>query len=507
MKDTSRTSTIAKNTILLYLRSIIVLVLAIYTSRVLLSTLGVEDYGLYNVVGGVVALFLSFKSIFAASVQRFINFEKGKGNVEKVREIFNTSVLIHIGIAILFIVVVELFGLCYIPTKMVLPEGMLGTAMFVFHCSVLATSISIFTIPYDAVIIANEKMNFYAWLAIIESSLKLAIVFCIPLFPFENLRTYAVLVLLVSIIMRLLSVRYSKRFPECAKLRIWNKDTVKQLTSFASWNILGCAVSSIIEEGSNFVINIFGGVVANAARGIAYQIRNAVMSLSSNVIVASQPFIVQKAASSNSEDFWYYIFKQSKVMFHIILLTALPIFIYSEEILRLWLTVVPEDSALFVRSVLVYMVVMSLQKSIDLAFKSYNIMPKYQIVDSVVCLTSLPLSILALKLGAPLYSIFLVFSIVRCVDYACVLLLAKKQLGLHIFDYVKQVIFPALKSLAIVSLIIVVAIQYLVPSNFAELVLYVIITLTITILLMYFIVLDVQEKSLVKSILIKVIRR
>ena len=497
MNDSSRSRTIAKNTILLYLRSIVVMLLSIYTSRVLLSTLGVEDYGLYNVVGGVVALFLSFKSIFAASVQRFINFEKGKGNEEKVNEIFNTSVLIHICIAIIFIVVVEVCGFLYIPSKMVMPDGMLNAALFVFHCSVLATSISIITIPYDAVIIANERMSFYAWQAIIESVLKLIIVICIPIFPFEKLKTYAVLVLLVSLLMRIMSVQYSKRFPECKKKYIWNKDTVKQLSSFASWNILGCSVSSIIEEGSNFVINAFGGVGANAARGIAYQVRNAIMSLSNNIIVASQPFIVQKAASSDRKEFWPLIFKQSKIMFLIIFITVLPVFIYSDEILEIWLTIIPENAAMFIRTVLVYMIVMSFQKSLDLAFKSYNKMPLYQMIDAVVCLTSLPICILTLKLGAPIYSVFIVFSIIRCVDYICVIYLAKLQLGLNISAYFKQVLYPALKSLVVGTVLVYVFSKYMIPNSIWSLLFYIILVCCLLVMSIFFIALTRKEKAII----------
>ena len=507
MNNSSRTQIIAKNTILLYFRSIVVMLLSIYTSRVLLSILGVEDYGLYNVVGGVVALFLSFKSIFAASVQRFINFEKGKGNEEKVNEIFNTSVIIHICIAILFVVVVEICGLLYIPSKMVMPDGMLNTALFVFHCSVLATSISIFTIPYDAVIIANERMNFYALQAIVESALKLIIVICIPLFPFEKLKTYAVLVLLVSLLMRIMSVQYSKRFPECKKKYIWNKNTVKQLSSFASWNILGCSVSSIIEEGSNFVINAFGGVGANAARGIAYQVRNAIMSLSNNIIVASQPFIVQKAASSDRNEFWSYIFKQSKFMFLIVFVTVLPIFIYAEKILEIWLTVVPENAAMYIRTVLIYMIVMSFQKSLDLAFKSYNKMPLYQIIDAIVCLTSLPICILTLKLGAPIYSVFIVFSIIRCVDYICIIYLAKMQLGLKISDFCKQVLFPALKSLVVGTVIVYVFSNYFIPNSIWSLLLYIILVCCLSVMSIVIIALTRKEKTIIFEFINNKIRK
>lgn len=322
---------IAKNTLLLYLRSIIVMILSIYSSRVLLKTLGVDDFGLYSVVGGVVAMFSSLKSVLAAAVQRFLNFEKGKGNNQQVQKIFNMSILVHLAIALLFALIVECFGCWYICNYLIVPHNNIDTALFVFHCSVIASMITIYTIPYDAVVIANERMDFYAIQSITDVTLRLAIIFLLPILPFSFIRSYAVLILIVAILIRIMSVIYTKRFPECKSLKYWNKETFKELISFAGWNFFGCIAYSLIEEVTNLILNLFGGVVANAARGLAYQIRSAIMTLSNNVLVASQPFITQRAANVDISTFWTYIFIQSRVMFYIMMLTGLPIYIYMQN--------------------------------------------------------------------------------------------------------------------------------------------------------------------------------
>ena len=473
------------------------MILSIYTSRILLKTLGIEDYGLYNIVGGVVAMFLSLKNIFAASVQRFINYEKGNGNTTRVNEIFNTSVIIHIGIAAVFIIVVEIFGLWYINNKLVVSYDRIDTANFVFHCSIIATAISIITIPYDAVIIANEKMNFYAKLSIIDACLRLLIVFLLPVFPFEFLCTYATLILIVSLFMRFLTVLYTKRFPECKYCKVWNKQTVKDLSAFAGWNLFGCMSSSILEEGANMILNLFGGLTANAARSVAYQIRNAIMSLSNNVFIASQPFIVQQAASVNINYFWNNIFTQSRAIFYVISLTALPIFIFSESILCIWLDDVPSNSIEFTRTILIYLVIMSFQKSLDLAFKAYNKLPLYQITDSVVTLLTLPLIYLTLRLSYPLYYTFILFSLVRIFDYIIILIIAHKKLNLSICNYLKNVIYPAAITLLIYILIAILCQNIPQTQNIFILFFYILIVVIVAAILLYLIVLTKYEKKLI----------
>lgn len=493
---------IAKNTLLLYLRSIIVMILSIYSSRVLLKTLGVDDFGLYGVVGGVVAMFSSLKSVLAAAVQRFLNFEKGKGNNQKVQNIFNMSIIIHLGIALLFALIVECFGCWYICNHLIVPDNNIDTALFVFHCSVIATMITIYTIPYDAVVIANERMDFYALQSIADVSLRLVIIFLLPVLPFAFIRSYAVLILIVAILIRIMSVIYTRRFPECKKIKYWNKETFKELTSFAGWNFFGCIAYSLIEEGTNLILNLFGGVVANAARGLAYQIRSAIMTLSNNIFVASQPIITQRAANVDIATFWKYIFIQSRIMFYIMMLTGLPIYIYAEKILKLWLDTIPEYTVEFVRAIVIYTIVMSFQKSLDLSFKAYNKMATYQIVDASCLILTIPAVYVVLKLGAPLYYAFLLFSLVRIIDYIAVLFVAKYKNNLLISQYFYNVVIPSIIGFVIFFFVDFLFMHIPKRDNLIFVLLSMLASIIITIVLLFLFSFRKEEKEMVNHVLL-----
>ena len=288
---------IAKNTLMLYIRTFVILALALYTSRLLLETLGVEDFGIYYLVGGVIGLFASLKGVFASSVQRFLNYEKGIGDKIKVHKIFCVSVIVHILIALCFALIVEVFGIWFITYKLNIPNGSIDSALFVFHCSVLTACIMILSVPYDAVIIANERMNAFAWIAILDAFLKVLIVFFVKYVSVQKLECYAILLVVIAFFIRLVNVLYCRRFPECQFRFCWDYSIFKQLTSFAGWNFFGNTMFSMVNEGINMMLNIYGGVIANAARGIAYQIKTAVGQLSGNVLIASQPSIIQQSAS------------------------------------------------------------------------------------------------------------------------------------------------------------------------------------------------------------------
>ena len=476
------------------------MIIAIYSARVLLQTLGVNNYGLYNLVGGVVSIFSSMKGIFAASVQRFLNYEKGKANVEKENEIFNMSIYIHLGISLFFLIIVEILGLWYIYNKMVLPAGALGDALFVFHCSVLAFSVSIITVPYDAVVIANEKMKFYAWVSIAESVLKLAAIFLLLYLPYNKIRVYALLILVIAVAMRYVSVVYTKKFPECKRKRVWNKKTVKELTTFAGWNFFGCMAFSLVEEGANLILNIFGGVAVNAVRAIAYQVKSAVSQLSTNVVTASQPLLFQEAATASKETFWSHAFIQTKAVYYFVIITTTPIFVYAPQLLSLWLDEVPDNSISFVRVVLIYLLIMTFQKPLDIGFKAYNKMVKYQIIDSSVILLSLPAIYLVLNWGLPLYWAFIVLSIVRLIDYAILFILAEKTIGLNIKNFFLQVF-----SSICYSTILSVAVGYFFykwlnyPQWYTILIL-VVIMVFILLVLFYLFTFSKKEKDLISKI-------
>lgn len=503
----SRTNRILKNTVLLYVRSIIIMILSIYTSRVLLATLGVEEFGIYSVVGGIVAMLTSIKSVLASAVQRFINFEKGKGDNKAVNEIVCNSVIIHVILALLFILLLETVGYWYIVTKLVLPEGSLSDALFVFHCSVAATFITLVTIPYDSLVIANEKMSFYAWMSIFDATFKLLIIFLLPLLPHTYLRSYAFLILVVTIVHRLITFLYCKRFPESEFHFRINKSRVKELSSFAGWNFLGCTASSLIEEGSNLILNAFGGVVVNTARGIAYQVKSAVITISNNVVIASQPFVTQQAAVVDKEQFFKYIHLQTKIVFYCTSLVVLPLYVYCADVLDLWLKEVPLYAVQFVQSVLIYTVVLSFQKSLDLSFKAYGRIAKYQILDTLLILLTLPTAYAILKMNLPMHFVFYGFSVIRVIDYIGVLLLAKKELGMNVSNYFMKVIVPTSKSCLIFVVLSALFMSFCRASSILLLIILVLVLLVLSAFLLYALVLEKDEKELVRSIWIKTTKK
>lgn len=502
----NRANRIVKNTFLLYLRSIIIMVLAIYSSRVLLSTLGVEDFGLYHVVGGIVAMFSSIKSVLASSVQRFINFEKGKKNDEAVRDIFCTSILIHVAIALLFVLLLEPIGLWYINNKLVVPEGSLDNALFVFHCSVAATFVSILTIPYDSLVIANEKMSFYAWVSIFDTVLKLLIIFLLPILPYNYLKSYALLILSVTIICRVMTYFYCKRFPESKFQFHYKRTTIKEMGAFAGWNFFGCTASSLIEEGANLIFNAFGGVIANTARGLAYQVRSAVMIISNNVVVASQPYITQQAAVVKKEKFFPYIHMQSKIVFYCTALVVLPLYVYNTEILALWLKEVPPLAVEFTRAVLIYTTVMSFQKSIDLSFKAFGRIARYQVLDSVIALLTLPTVYIMLKCGIPMHYAFYGFSAIRVLDYFAVLLLARKELNMNLKAYLTEVAIPVSKTVVSFIPLAIVFRVFFRANNLFLLMIWVVLLIAAASALLLLIVFNKEEKEIVKTIVSALLR-
>lgn len=249
---------IAKNTMLLYVRMILLLLVSLYTSRIILQTLGVEDYGIYNVVGGVVAMFAFLNGAMAGATQRFLNFSLGKNDKKEVNEIFNTSIIIHLIIALSVIVLAETVGLWFMYNKMVIPANRFEAAFWVFQCSVLSMAVNMMSVPYNAVIIAHEKMGAFAYISLLEAILKLLIVYVLIVAGWDKLKLYACLLLLVSISIRMVYSSFSKRHFEETKFKwIWNKARIKEMGTFACWNLIGNLALIAVTQGLNMVLNVF----------------------------------------------------------------------------------------------------------------------------------------------------------------------------------------------------------------------------------------------------------
>lgn len=432
---------IARNTFFLYIRKIITLIIALYTSRVLLQTLGIDDFGLYGLIGSIVVLFNSLRGLFASSIQRFLNIEKNNSD-ECQNRIFSMGVSIHIGIAILFFVVVEIAGLIMIPNLNLHPEK-ISVAYIVLQFSNLASVVSILTVPYDALMMAKERFDAIAGFSLLDSIMRLVIIYLLVLSPANHLIFYSILVFCVSLLMRLLNAMYCKyKFPLIARYRFVREGSLfKEMTKFAGWNFFGNLGYSLTNQGLNFVLNIFGGVIANAARTIAYQVNNNMRSFVVDIAVAFTPQSMM-AYKDNKTRFYNLQFFSSKASSVVFLIFAFPIYLLTAPILKLWLGECPEYSVAFIHGIFFYSMVRNWHGPVDIAFKSANRMQAYQICEIVIMVLNLPISWLCLHLGAPLYSLFVVMTIVEIVNLISILQIAKMQIGFPVWKFMKDVVIP-----------------------------------------------------------------
>ena len=494
----SRSGTVINNTFFLYIRSFLTMIIGIYTSRVLLATLGVGDYGIYNLVAGIVVMFASLKGVFASSIQRFLNFAKGLKDEEQENKIFNLSILIHLGLAVLFGLLVEIIGVWFIREKLNIPLDSINTALFVFHCAVITTIIAVASIPFDAVVIANERFKFFAWITLADAVLKLLIVYILVLFPIHHLCSYAVLLLAIGILNVFINVVYCRRFKECRIHFVWDSALFKKIACFSAWNFMGNTAFSLVNEGLNMILNIFGGVAVNAGRGIAYQVKGAVQTLCNNIFVAVQPVIVQQAAQKEKEVIFVNIMRLSRLNFFVSAITVIPIFTFAEYILKNWLNQTPPMSVFFVKILMMYIVIRSLHSPIDLLFKAYGNIKKYQMVDSASLILSLPLSYIALKIGFPLYFVFITMCIVEIINLLSIILCAKYEIGFNVFTYLRKVAMPCSVGFVFLFLLAYLFNLLVTINSFSNFILYLIIVELVSVFLSI-VLLGKDDRSLVIS--------
>ena len=362
---TTNNKRIAKNTLLLYGRMLFSLLVSLYTSRVVLNTLGVEDYGIYNVVGGVVAMMGLLNGAMATSVQRFMNFELGVGNHEKLRQTFSMSMNIYALFALAFVILAETIGVWFLNTHLLIPQERLSAANYVFQFSIFGTVISLMSNPYNAAIVAHERMDIFAYTSIFAVLVKLGIVFLLLVIPFDKLIGYGLFLTCASCLVTLVYYIFCKKhFAECRYSLYWNKSLFKKLFSYFSWNLFGSAAGLIKTEGLNILLNMFFNPVVNAARGIACTINNVLMQFFNNFYTAVQPQIVKYYAQGDTASMLDLVFKSTKYSFFLCLIVSLPVLIEAPYMIHLWLGQVPEYTVIFTRLIVVISVVDALASPI-----------------------------------------------------------------------------------------------------------------------------------------------
>lgn len=433
---------IAKNTLALYVRMAVMMAVSLFTSRVVLQTLGVEDFGIYNVVGGVVVLFSFLNAAMSSATQRFLNFELGRNDIVQAGRVFSMSVNVHFVIAGTVFLLAETVGLWFLNTQLNIPAARMEAANWVYQFSVFSTLLGIMLVPYNATIIAHERMGFYAWASVGNAILRLLIVYMLYIGDFDKLILYAILTFAVGVIMQIVNVAYCKKaFPQVAVYRPFrDKKLFKELVSFSGWNLFGGISYLGNTQGLNMVMNIFCGVAVNAAMGIANQVVAAVQQFSSNFQVAFNPQIVKKFAAGEREATSLLVFRASRISFALVLFFVAPIFSNVDFILSFWLGIVPAHAASFVRLMLLYCLTEALSAPLFTLVSASGKIREYQVIIGSMFLANVPVAVLILWLGfapewviASRLGITLLMVPVR-------MWTARKNAALHFRDYTKNVL-------------------------------------------------------------------
>lgn len=464
MGQSANNKRIAKNTLLLYVRMLFGMLVSLYTSRVILQTLGVEDYGVYNVVGGVITMFTFLNSAMSSATSRYITFEIGKGNMEKLKKIFSTALQIHAIIALLIVILGETVGLWILMNELVIPDGRMDAAMWVYQCSIISCVVTIMSVPYNADIIAHEKMSAFAYISVLEIILKLLIVYLLVVLPFDKLKVYAVLVLMVGLLIRYIYTRYChKHFEESHYIHRIDKPLLREMSSFAGWSFWGNLAAILYSQGLNMMLNIFFGPVVNAARGIATQIQHVVTQFVTNFHMALNPQITKTYASGELDKMHSLMFRSARFSFMLLFFLSLPIMLETNYILTLWLGIVPENTVIFARIIIAISLIYTTANPCVIANQATGKVKVYQAVVGGLLLLILPISYIVLKMGAPAYSVFIVHFCVESVAQFARMYMLRNMIDLPLLSYVKNIYLPIM---GVVLLSIVLPL--LVYSNMQE---------------------------------------
>lgn len=499
---------IAKNSLFLFIRTLFIMAISLYTSRIVLNVLGVEDYGIYNVVAGIVAMLTFLNSAMIQASQRYMNFAQGSGDLNLQINVFSTSILIHITIAVVVLIVLESIGLWYVNNKVVLPPERLFAANVVYQFALLIFLSKVLVVPFSASVISHEQMHVYAYVSMIDAFLQLIAVFFLKIIQYDKLIIYGFFLFLIAVINYLIYYIYSKRhFEECVFKKQYDKGLFKEMFSFASWAFLGGAGFIARSQGVNIVINLFCGPAVNAARGVAYQVSSAVHTFVSSFTQAINPQITKRYAGGDVESMMSLVRIGSKYTFLILLMCCLPIMLKSEYILGIWLGNVPKYAPEFLIMALSMNLITSMDVPLNTAMQATGDIKLFQIVVSIIMCCDIPLAYFFLNLGIEPYLVTGVSIFTALLCFISKLFLLKRFIDYSISYFVKEVVIPNLIIIILCVPVIYMIGNYL-PDSFLGFLVLLLSSFSLLFLLVFCIAMNKMEKDLfVKFVTQKVLRR
>ena len=435
---------IAKNTLLLYIRLVFVLLISLYTSRVVLQTLGIVDYGIYNVVAGFVSMFAFLNTSLTNSVQRFYNFEKGKNGLDGIQKVFISTHYIQMILGIFVLLLTETIGLWYISNKMVYPHERTIAVHIVYQASVAALLFVVIQIPYSAAIIAHERINIYAIVGVLDVILKLIAALLVPYIGYDHLGIYGVFIGGVALVDYLFYFVYSRRhFPYLRIKKVFYKETFIEMIKFSGWTAFNTLSQVVRHQGINLLVNLFFGPIVNAAHGIAYRVKGALLGFVMNITTAAQPQVVESYAVGNIARTQQLMYTVSKFIFLSLYIVALPIMIETDYVLHLWLGKdVPQYTVIFTVLVLVSTMIDILNTPITMVVSATGNIGLYNFWSSILGIVVLPIAYICLKNGFNPVSVYVVSLLSSIVMQLTCMIIMKKVTKFQILNYVRRVLMP-----------------------------------------------------------------
>lgn len=497
----SNNKRIAKNTLLLYFRTILIMLINLYMSRVVLEALGVEDFGIYNAVGGVVAMFSVISGALSSAISRFITYELGKGDTSRLNKIFSTSVNIQVGLCLVILVVAEPLGIWFLNTHMSIPDGRMEAANWVLQFSLLSFCINLISVPYNAAIIAHERMSAFAYISIVEALLRLGVVFTLTVTMFDKLVSYAFLLVMVALTVRVLySIYCNRNFEECHYKWIYDKPILKEMTGFAGWSFLTNTAYIFNTQGVNILINLFFGVTLNAARGIATQVDAAVMQFVNNFTMALNPQITKSYAQGDIAQMTKLVFLGAKFTTYMTFFFAIPLIAETDYVLSVWLKEVPEHSAMFVRLGIIAAIIDRFGMTCSTAYSATGKIKDYVVWVSVAGCLVFPLTWGCFQLGMAPESAYLSFIVTYILVDAVRLYMMKRRFDFPVMRFMLGVagrIFVTLLPCLILPTVTI----HTMDSSFLRLVVTTVGSTLSTAIFVYIIGLTSNEQETVKRLI------
>lgn len=501
--QTSSNKRIAKNALMLYIRMFLTMIVGLYTSRVVLATLGVEDYGIYGVVGGVVAMMGFLNASMSGATSRFLTFELGKGDKQRLADTFSSALIVHIGIALVVFVLAETVGLWFLCNKLVIPEGRMEAAHWVYQCSILSTMLSITQAPYNASIIAHEKMDVYAYVEILNVSLKLLIVYLLVIGNFDKLKLYAILTLAVGVtIMLIYRIYCIRKFKETRFHWIWKKEVLRPLLSFSGWDLYGNGCVTARQQGINFLINMFFGVAYNAASSVATIVQGTITRFAVVVVQAFRPPMIKSYAQGNIVKMEEYTCNALKLVILLFGCISIPVIIEMSYLMGLWLEQVPIKAVTFCRILLLFMFFALVNNLLIVCIHATGNIKRISLYTGSIHLITIPFVYVVFRLGLDAEYAYIVILIAGVFIDACNLIIIKKQIpSFRVMNIVWNWV-QVFVTIVLISIIPIVISHYL-EQSLVRLIVVTTIHVLLVGLISFLFLLTKEQKALIKQFVIK----